>query len=151
MTITDNIDTAIAISNRIRSLDWHRLSLPDCLSENIARLNATSENKQQQQNLCSQQSLLFASSYVSGFPWLSKKLKLRRKRSNQQQQQCSKRPTASRRQSASSQHRVFDAICNALWVKQRIISMWKQAQAISYLGTNWRVVHGNREPDLPTV
>ena len=81
----------------------------------------------------------------------SKNENQQRKNLNQQKFQCSRRPTASSRQSVTNQHRVCDVICNTLWVKQRIFPIYKQTQAISYLGANWRVAHANREPDLSAV
>ena len=70
-----------------------------------------------QNSFCSQQSLPFASSHVSE---LSKKWKSRRKSQNQRKFQRSRRSTASSGQSAANQHRVFDVIYNALWVKKKI-------------------------------
>ena len=86
-------------------------------SERIERSNATFSNKTLS---LSHQSLPFTFSCVSWFLWLSRKWKAQRKSQNQRYILCSRRPTASSRQSAASQHRVFDVICNALSVKQRI-------------------------------
>ena len=57
--------------------------------------------------LYSQQSLPFSSAYVSEFPRLFKKWKSWTKSRNQPKFQCSRRPTASSRQSATNQRRIF--------------------------------------------
>ena len=41
------------------------------------------------------------------------------------------------------QHRVFNIIGYALWVKQQIFPIWKPKQGIICLGANWPVVHVN--------
>ena len=79
--------------------------------------------------------LPFASSYVSEFLQLSKKLKSRRKSQNQQKCLCSRWLTASSQQNVANQHQVFNVIYNALWVKQQIfpsknnskwLAIWQQ-------------------------
>ena len=101
--------------------------------------------------LCSQQILLFAFCSVSGLSCFYRKWKLQRKNQSQQNFQCSRWPMDSSQQSTTNQHCVLGIICNALWVKQWIFPIWKQKQAVSYLGANWRVVHANQEPNLPAI
>ena len=93
--------------------------------------------------LYSQQSLPFASSYVSRFPCLSKKLNSRRKSQNQKKKK-KKFSAADDRQLAANKARPISiefstSLTNALRVKERIFPILNYTQAISYSAAIWRV------------
>ena len=87
-----------------------RLSLPDIGSEHIGRSNVIS---------CNKINLLRILLCV----WISmiiEDLKIVEKSQNQQKCQCSRRPTASSRQSTANQHGVFDVSCKCIVGKRTV-------------------------------